>query len=89
VSATLVGTQGDQFFLKNSKCLESLQIKRERRPRCHEPNATHLGSNGCQEREISRSFQNDKQRKKRDVDCTVRTVHMDVDVACLYDTWQS
>jgi hypothetical protein len=38
------------------------------------------------EREISRSVQNDKQAKKRDADCTVRT---DADVACPYDTWQN
>jgi hypothetical protein len=75
---------GDQILLKNSKCSESLQIKRERRPRRYEPNATRLGSNGRRKREISRSVQNDKQAKKRDVDCTVRT---DVDVACTYDTW--
>jgi hypothetical protein len=69
---------GDQILLKNSKCSESLQIERERRPHHYEPNTTHLGSNGHREREISRSVQNDKQAKKRDVDCTVRT---DVDVA--------
>jgi hypothetical protein len=68
-------------LLKNSKCSESLQIGRERRPRRCEPNAAHLGSNGRQEREISRSFQNDKQTKKRDADCTVRTVGTDDDVA--------
>jgi hypothetical protein len=61
--------------------LESLQIKRERRPHRYEPNATHLGSNGRREREISRSVQNDKQAKKRDADCTVRTVRTDADVA--------
>jgi hypothetical protein len=55
---------GDQILLKNSKCLESLQIERERRPRRYEPNATRLGSNGRREREISRSVQNDKQAKK-------------------------
>jgi hypothetical protein len=54
---------GDQIFLKNSKCLESLQIEQECRPHHHEPNATHLGSNGRQEREISCSIQNDKQAK--------------------------
>ena len=68
------------------------------RPRHHEPNTTHLGSNGRRMREISRSVQNDKQAKKC-VDCTVRT---DADVAgCTtrgrvvqhvawsYDTWQA
>jgi hypothetical protein len=55
---------GDQILLKNSKCSESLQIKRERRPHRYEPNATRLGSNGRREREISRSVQNDKQAKK-------------------------
>jgi hypothetical protein len=55
---------GDQILLKNSKYLKSLQIERERRPHCYEPNATCLGSNGRQEREISRSVQNDKQVKK-------------------------
>jgi hypothetical protein len=55
---------GDQILLKNSKCSESLQIERERRPRRYKPNTTHLGSNGRREREISRSVQNDKQAKK-------------------------
>jgi hypothetical protein len=40
---------GDQILLKNSKCLKSLQIKRECRPHRYEPNATHLGSNGHRE----------------------------------------
>jgi hypothetical protein len=85
---------GDQFFFKNSKCSESLQIKRECRPRRYEPNATCLGSNKCWEQEISRSVQNDKQVKK-DVDCTVHTVHTDTDVAGHmthgrpYDMWQA
>jgi hypothetical protein len=69
---------GDQILLKNSKCSESLQIEQECRPHRYEPNATRLGSNRRREREISRSVQNDKQAKKRDVDCTVRT---DADVA--------
>ena len=51
---------GDQILLKNSKCLELLQIKREHRPRHYEPNATCLGSNRHREREISRSVQNGK-----------------------------
>jgi hypothetical protein len=68
---------GDQILLKNSKCSKSLQIKRERRPRCYKPNATRLGSNGRREREISRSVQIYKHAKKRGVDCTIRT---DVDV---------
>jgi hypothetical protein len=63
----------DQILLKNSKCLESLQIERELRPRRYKPNATHLGSNRCREREISHSVQNDKQRKKRGADCTICT----------------
>jgi hypothetical protein len=71
---------GDQILLKNSKCSESLQIERERRPHRYEPNATRLGSNGRREREISRSVQNDKQAKKRDADCTVRTGTADVAV---------
>jgi hypothetical protein len=81
-------------LLKNSKCSKSLQIEREHRPHRYEPNATRLGSNGRREREISRSVQNDKQAKKRDVDCTVRTVHTDADMAGRttrgrpYDTWQ-
>jgi hypothetical protein len=79
---------GDQILLKNSKCSESLQIERERRSHHYKPNATHLGSNGRWEREISRSVQNDKQAKKRDADCTVRTVHTDADVACPYETCQ-
>jgi hypothetical protein len=65
-------------LLKNSKCLESLQIERERRPRRYEPNATRLGSNERREREISRSVQIYKQAKKRVADCTVCT---DADVA--------
>ena len=79
-------------MLKNSKCSESLQIGRERRPRRCEPNAAHLGSNGHQEREISRSVQNDKHAKKRDVDYTIR---IDTDVAGRmthgrsYNTWQA
>jgi hypothetical protein len=55
---------GDQILLKNSKFSESPQIEQEHRPRRYEPNTTHLGSNGCQEREISRSAQNEKQAKK-------------------------
>jgi hypothetical protein len=62
-------------FAQNSKCLESLQIERERRPCRHEPNATRLGSNGCREREISCSVQNDKQAKKKNV-LTVQSVWM-------------
>jgi hypothetical protein len=56
---------GDQILLKNSKCSKSLQIKRERRSRHYEPNATRLGSNGRREREILRSVQNDKHAKKK------------------------
>jgi hypothetical protein len=73
------GDPGDQILLKNSKCSESLQIKRERRPHRYEPNATHLGSNGRREREISCSVQNDKQAKKRML--TVQSVRL--------LTWQS
>jgi hypothetical protein len=90
---------GDQILLKNSKCSELLQIKQERRPRHHEPNATRLGSNGRRMREISRSVQNVKQAKKRDADCTVRTVQMLTwhvrttrgrdELAGPYDTWHS
>jgi hypothetical protein len=83
-------------LLKNSKCSESLQIKRERRPRHCKPNTTHLGSNERQEREISRSVQNGKQAKKRVVDCTVRTIHTNDDMADGTDdvagctlTWQT
>jgi hypothetical protein len=50
----------DQILLKNSKCSESLQNGRERRPRRCEPNATHFVSNGRREREISQSVQNVK-----------------------------
>jgi hypothetical protein len=39
-------------------------------------------------REISRSFQIDKQVKKMCADCTVRTVCTDADVAGSYDMWQ-
>jgi ABC-type ATPase with predicted acetyltransferase domain len=55
---------GDQILLKNSKCLKSLQIERECRPHYYKPNATRLGSNERQEREIARFVQNDKQAKK-------------------------
>jgi hypothetical protein len=72
---------GDQILLKKSKFLESLQIEREHRPHCYKPNATLLGSNRHREREISRSVQNDKQAKKRDADCTIRTARTDADVA--------
>jgi hypothetical protein len=60
-------------LLKNSKCSESLQIKRERRPRRCEPNATHLGSNGRREREISRLFKMANRQKKGVL--TVQSVH--------------
>jgi hypothetical protein len=85
-------------LLKNSKCSESLQIERERRPHRYEPNATRLGSNGRREREISRSVQNDKQAKKgvltvqssTDADVAGRTTHgrqlfaqLAGDMACL------
>jgi hypothetical protein len=55
---------GDQILLKIQSAQESLQIEREHRPHRHEPNATHLGSNGHRMREISRSVQIDKQAKK-------------------------
>ena len=64
VLAITINDPGDQILLKNSKCLESLKIKQECRPRHYEPNATHLGSNGRREREILRSVQNDKRTKK-------------------------
>ena len=78
---TLLSDRGDQILLKNSKCLKSLQMKREIRPHCYKTNATHLGSNRHQEREISRSVQNDKQARKRGADCTVCTARIDADVA--------
>jgi hypothetical protein len=65
----------DQILLKNSKCLESLQIKWERGPCCYEANATRLGSNGQQEQEISHSVQNDKQAKKKGM-LTVQSAQM-------------
>jgi hypothetical protein len=61
--------------------LKSLQIKQENRPHHFEPNATRLGSNGRREREISRSVQIYKHAKKKVVDCTVRTIRTDADVA--------
>jgi hypothetical protein len=76
------GDPGDQILLKNSKCSELLQIERERRPHCYEPNTTHLGSNGHQEREILRSVQNEKKAKKRML--TVQSIQF---VRLL--TWQS
>jgi hypothetical protein len=69
---------GDQILLKNSKCLEWLQIEQERRPHHHEPNATHLGSNGRQMRERYRILFKMTNRQKKCADCTVRT---DADVA--------
>ena len=72
-----IWTRG-QILLKDLECSKLLQIERECRPCRCEPNATCLGSNGCQEWEISRSIQNGKQAKKRGADCTVRT---DIDVA--------
>jgi hypothetical protein len=53
---------GDQILLKIQSAHN--QIEQEHRPHRHEPNATRLGSNECQMREISRSIQNDKQAKK-------------------------
>jgi hypothetical protein len=58
-------------LLKNSKCSESLQTGRERRPRRCEPSATHFVSNGRQEREILQSVWKVKQAKKGDADCIV------------------
>jgi hypothetical protein len=54
----------DQILLKNSKCSESIQIKRERRPHRYKPNETRLGSNKRWEQEILCSVQNDKHAKK-------------------------
>jgi hypothetical protein len=51
-------------LLKNSKCSESLQTGRERRPRRCEPNATRFVSNGHREREILQSVHKVKQAKK-------------------------
>jgi hypothetical protein len=64
-------------LLKNSKCSELLQTRRERRPRCCEPNATRFVSNGHREREILQSVHKVKQAKKNDVD-SVQSVQADV-----------
>jgi hypothetical protein len=63
-------------LLKNSKCSESLQTGRERRPRRCEPNATHFVSNGRREREILQSVHKVKQAKKMML--TVQSVQADV-----------
>jgi hypothetical protein len=85
-----IWTRG-QNLAQKSKFSEFPQNERERSPRRHEPNATHLGSNGRRVSEISRSVRIVKQVKKCD-DCTVCK---DADVACPYDdmvesyeTWQ-
>jgi hypothetical protein len=41
-------------------------------------------SNGIRMEKISHSVRKVKQAKKKFVDCAVRTVRMDADVACLY-----
>jgi hypothetical protein len=71
-----IWTRG-KFFSQKSKFSELPQNEQVRSPHRHEPNATHLGSNGHRMSEISRSVRNIKQEKKC-VDCTVRT---DADVA--------
>jgi hypothetical protein len=63
-------------LLKNSKCSESLQTRRERRPRRCEPNATRFISNGRREREILQSVHKVKQAKKMML--TVQSVQADV-----------
>jgi hypothetical protein len=72
-----IWTRG-QNLAQKSKFSELPQNERVRSPRRHEPNATHLGSNGRRMREISRSVRIAKQVKKIVTDCTVR---MDADVA--------
>jgi hypothetical protein len=67
-----IWTRG-QNLAQKSKFSELPQNEHERSPRRHEPNATHLGSNGHREREISRSVRIVKQVKKIVTDCTVRT----------------
>jgi hypothetical protein len=86
-------------LLKNSKCSESLQTGRERRPRRCEPNATRFVSNGRREREILQSVHKVKQAKKKMM-LTVQSVQADVaepydrtcgDVASilLVDSWSN
>ena len=58
-----IWTRG-QNLAQKSKFSELPQNEWVRIPHRHEPNATRLGSNGRQLREISRSVQNDKQAKK-------------------------
>jgi hypothetical protein len=87
---------GDQILLKNSKCSESLQIERERRPHRHEPNATHLGSNGRRERERYHVLFKTTNRQKKGMLTvqSVQSVRMLTwksvrRVAGPYDKWQS
>jgi hypothetical protein len=75
-----IWTRG-QILAQKSTFSELPQNECERRPRRHEPNATRFVSNGRREREISRSVQIVKQGKKMDVDCAVRTVRTDADMA--------
>jgi hypothetical protein len=72
---------GDQILVKNSKCSESHQIEQVHRPHHYEPNTTHLGSNGHGSERYRVLFKMTNRQKKRDADCTVRTVHTDADVA--------
>jgi hypothetical protein len=67
-----IWTRG-QNFAQKSKFSELPQNEQVHSPRRHEPNATHLGSNGRRMSEISRSVRIVKQAKKKNVDCTVRT----------------
>jgi hypothetical protein len=67
-----IWTRG-QNFAQKSKFSELPQNQRVRRPRCHEPSATRLGSNEHRMSEISRSVRIIKHAKKKCADCTVRT----------------
>jgi hypothetical protein len=78
-----IWTRG-QNLAQKSKFLELPQNERVCSPRRHEPNATHLGSNGHRMREISRSVRIAKQVKKKLL--TVQSVQ-DADVACRTMMW--
>jgi hypothetical protein len=66
-------------LLKNSKCSESLQTRREHRPRRCKPNATHFVSNGRREQEILQFVHQVKQAKKMMLTVQfVQSVHADV-----------
>jgi hypothetical protein len=75
-----IWTRG-QNLAQKSKFSELPQNERVCSPHCHEPNTTHLGSNGHRMREISRYVRIAKHVKKMSADCVVHIVRTDADVA--------